>query len=225
MKIITKEEAIELGQKWFFTGAPCNHGHIDKRSISRGACYECSRIQKKKYSEKNIEKIRYQKRQSYKRNFEKISLKAKENYPKVKEERKKYLSEYYKKNREKILQKASEYFNENKEKVYKYKKKWVKTEIGILNAKKGKANRRKREDTYINRKELQEVIKKQPKCYWCNCKIDYKNSKSFHFDHYVPLAKGGSNTVDNLVVSCPKCNMSKKAKDPYEFAKSIGRLL
>jgi hypothetical protein len=27
------------------------------------------------------------------------------------------------------------------------------------------------------------------------------------------------------VISCPDCNLKKHAKDPYEFANSIGRLL
>jgi 5-methylcytosine-specific restriction endonuclease McrA len=60
----------------------------------------------------------------------------------------------------------------------------------------------------------------QKVCYWCNCKCP----KNYHIDHYKPLSKGGKHEVANLVVACPRCNLIKSAKDPYEFAQSVGRL-
>lgn len=56
------------------------------------------------------------------------------------------------------------------------------------------------------------------RCWWCGKKIKGK----FHVDHRVPLARGGSNDITNLCVSCPKCNHSKGAKLPQEWS---GRLL
>jgi 5-methylcytosine-specific restriction endonuclease McrA len=70
------------------------------------------------------------------------------------------------------------------------------------------------------------LILKSSNCYWCNKKLDKKNiGKNIHLDHYVPLAKGGLNTIENIVISCSKCNMSKHSKDPIVFANSIGKLL
>lgn len=57
-------------------------------------------------------------------------------------------------------------------------------------------------------------------CYWCGVKCP----KKYHVDHYQPLSKGGAHAVANLVIACPKCNLTKNAKDPYEFAASVGRL-
>ncbi|MNE43272.1 HNH endonuclease [compost metagenome] len=57
-------------------------------------------------------------------------------------------------------------------------------------------------------------------CYWCG----KKKLKKYHVDHYQPLSKGGAHTVSNLVIACPRCNLTKSAKDPYLFAQSIGRL-
>jgi 5-methylcytosine-specific restriction endonuclease McrA len=37
------------------------------------------------------------------------------------------------------------------------------------------------------------------------------------FDHVVPLARGGSNDIGNLVPACEKCNASKGAKSLLEF--------
>lgn len=44
----------------------------------------------------------------------------------------------------------------------------------------------------------------------------------YHIDHFVPLAKGGTNDAGNLRISCPLCNQRKAAKMPAEFN---GRLL
>ncbi len=57
----------------------------------------------------------------------------------------------------------------------------------------------------------------QSRCWWCKKPI----LKAYHADHRIPLAKGGSNDPSNIVLACPKCNFSKGAKLPEEFA---GRL-
>ena len=56
------------------------------------------------------------------------------------------------------------------------------------------------------------------KCWWCGCEV----GGDYHVDHRIPLSRGGSNAPENLVISCPKCNRSKKDKFPHEWN---GRLL
>lgn len=34
----------------------------------------------------------------------------------------------------------------------------------------------------------------------------------WHVDHFIPLAKGGTNDLENLVLSCIRCNLEKAAK-------------
>lgn len=51
------------------------------------------------------------------------------------------------------------------------------------------------------------------KCFWCGVKV----GKIFHVDHVVPLSRGGSNDVSNLVVACPTCNLSKHNRMPHEW--------
>lgn len=34
-------EAIAAGEKWYFTGKPCPHGHVCRRYTSCGACFDC----------------------------------------------------------------------------------------------------------------------------------------------------------------------------------------
>jgi len=40
-KIISRKDAIEKGLPSYFTGLPCKYGHIAKRGVSAGNCYQC----------------------------------------------------------------------------------------------------------------------------------------------------------------------------------------
>lgn len=53
IRVITREEAREIGQKWYFTGEPCKNGHIDKRYVNSGVCYECKRNLNNKQNREN----------------------------------------------------------------------------------------------------------------------------------------------------------------------------
>lgn len=119
-----------------------------------------------------------------------------------------YHREYYKTRSEYLIRKTKEWAENNPEKVR-------------LSNKVKKARRRSLE----NQSEgfhTQNDIKKQyrsqkEKCWWCGCKLTNK----FHADHLIPLARGGSNWPNNIVISCPKCNLSRRDKLPSEW---IGRL-
>lgn len=39
----------------------------------------------------------------------------------------------------------------------------------------------------------------------------------FHVDHMVPLSRGGSDSWENLAITCPTCNLSKNDKTTAEF--------
>jgi len=42
MEPITKQEAKRANLKYYFTGKPCPKGHITKRKVHNGTCYECA---------------------------------------------------------------------------------------------------------------------------------------------------------------------------------------
>jgi 5-methylcytosine-specific restriction endonuclease McrA len=52
-------------------------------------------------------------------------------------------------------------------------------------------------------------------CVYCGFKADGING--LHCDHVIPYSKGGSNDLENLVTSCPSCNMSKGNKTLEEW--------
>lgn len=70
---------------------------------------------------------------------------------------------------------------------------------------------------------LAQYERQKGKCYWCGKKV-HKGKNGYHRDHIVPLARGGSNNPDNLVIACHSCNESKRDKLPHEWHQG-GRLL
>jgi 5-methylcytosine-specific restriction endonuclease McrA len=56
------------------------------------------------------------------------------------------------------------------------------------------------------------------RCWYCSKKMN-----TYHVEHRIPLARGGSNHPNNLVLACPPCNFSKGVKMPWEL--KIPRLL
>lgn len=51
-------------------------------------------------------------------------------------------------------------------------------------------------------------------CPLCGCRIDYNNC---HVAHIIPLAKGGSNNITNLKITCQSCNLSMGTKNLNTF--------
>ena len=67
----------------------------------------------------------------------------------------------------------------------------------------------------LTTKEWQETLKTLDyKCVYCGSPWE-------HTDHFIPLAKGGGYTVNNILPSCSPCNMAKADKMPFEFIKEI----
>lgn len=62
-----RQEAIAAGLTQYFTGAPCPQGHITMRRVS-GACCECARLDKIRWSKANPDKVKALKAAEQKRN-------------------------------------------------------------------------------------------------------------------------------------------------------------
>lgn len=161
--------------------------------------------------------------------------------PEQKEKKKKYNSEYSKretsiireKNRNRIeyyrefekSEHRKEYMKKRREsgEYQKYHAEYRKTEKAKIASKLKHHKRRAiKKDSTITSIEILKLQQNAKKCYWCGCSLKNVN---VHIDHYIPLSKGGEHILSNLVISCDKCNLNKHAKDPIEFAHSIGRLL
>lgn len=54
-------------------------------------------------------------------------------------------------------------------------------------------------------------------CIYCGRKP--KAGERISIDHFVPLSRGGSHSLDNLVPACTRCNNSKNDCMPWEWPK------
>lgn len=48
----------------------------------------------------------------------------------------------------------------------------------------------------------------QKHCFWCGCEFTKEVRPTA--DHLIPLSRGGSNALDNLVLACAPCNERRK---------------
>ncbi len=53
-------------------------------------------------------------------------------------------------------------------------------------------------------------------CHFCDDEI---TRDACHFDHLTPVSRGGMNHWNNIVATCPTCNLSKGARTEMEFKK------
>ena len=98
----SRAEAKAKGAKYYFTGAPCKHGHVAPRK-TKGACVECLKVEWEKGNVARAEYFRQYnqseagkeaKREYYEKNKELVKLKAKARSP---EERRFHKTAYKKK--------------------------------------------------------------------------------------------------------------------------------
>ena len=51
-------------------------------------------------------------------------------------------------------------------------------------------------------------------CFWCPAPLV---RTAYHADHFIPVARGGNSNPENIVASCPSCNLSRRDKLPWEW--------
>ena len=71
--------------------------------------------------------------------------------------------------------------------------------------------------TKPTKKNVLEKFSGKSFCSLCGTACDFKNSKSYSFDHYIPRSRGGDNSLENMQLLCMECNMMKHAMLQEEF--------
>lgn len=173
-----------------------------------------------KYRESNKSTLSIKKAEYYKNNKEAISLKDVQYYKDNKEAIALRSAEYHQANKEAISIKHAEYVQANKELLAVKRSAYYKTPKGKASSKNAKHKRRAlMKGGSVTTEQLQQLIAKSPKCFYCSCEISDDNR---HIDHYIPLAKDGLHDIQNLVIACAPCNLKKSDKMPHVFFEQIG---
>lgn len=152
------------------------------------------------------------------------------------EYRKRHLSEYAERDRiyrethpKEIKIRNLRYAKNNRDKANQWSKKWLSKNPGKrklyenryrnrfperIRAKQSKRYAIQLGATVGDPKQIVELIfsvktSKDAACSYCGSPLF---GNPVHFDHIIPLSRGGAHCVENLCATCPKCNVSKLAK-------------
>ena len=242
-KLISRQEATDLGLKRYFTGNPCKAGHISERWIKPDCCYECMRLRNLAYSRSHKEYFKAQATKWQKDNPEKrrASLKRyaeKHAEKEAKRKRALALKQHHEKYQTdpafRVRKNAAtkRWAEQNHERNTAHKRAWRERN---RKAERVKALERLRADpdktkaaraankamraAAIGRftaKDVQTILERQSyRCAAPHCRIDVLHA--FHCDHILPLARGGTNSADNIQILCPACNLSKNDRTMEEW--------
>lgn len=216
-------EAIKLGLKQYFTGKPCPAGHLANRYVN-GGCVVCGQERRLLWAKQNPAKASAQKKRQYEKHKDVLRARAKNWREKNRDVRVEKPREYYRRNRNKVLQGVQRYMAENKEKVSARNKRWRENNKELVaTIDRLKRDRRKGAPGQHTAQDIADIARLQKNCCaYCRTKLTKKNR---HIDHIIPIVKGGSSNRSNLQLLCQFCNLSKHARDPINFAQSLGMLL
>jgi len=207
-QIISREDATAKGINRFFTGEPCKHGHLAERRTGNGMCIPCASYRYHCWLSKNKDK----------------AAKATERWVLNNQDRHKSNRKKWKEgNKEKEALCVKRWHSQNPGCHRKASTKWQRKnpEKSLASAVNYRA-RKLGADGQHTAQDIKDLYAAQKgRCAYCKVKVGDK----YHIDHIQPLSKGGGNGKDNLQICCPTCNQSKNAKDPIDFAQSLGLLI
>lgn len=206
--ILHKEEAVELGIKFFYSGWPCKNGHHSPRYTSTHMCLECRRMHENARILKDPLAHRMRALKWSQANPEKVRARARD---------------YIAKNPEAHRARALAWSRANPDEHRRRGREWAKANPVTIRvyANSRRALKKANGGTHTER-DISEIMEMQNgKCAYCRIDI----SSKYHVDHIMPLKLRGRNDRSNLQVLCVPCNQAKSAKDPIVFAQSLGMLL
>lgn len=140
-------------------------------------------------------------------------------------------SKYYSKNKDKVDSKNKQYIRLNIEKIRQYTRRYYLENREVV-LEKNKSHYRANVDKYMAKVHKRRALKlsnggSYTKEEWERC-IDFFNGccaysgvkinkENTHIEHIIPLTKGGSNNIYNIVPSLNRVNLSKGNRDMEEW--------
>ncbi len=171
---------------------------------------EARRASARKYGEKNKALLKQKRRIWADSNPDKVKEIQKrynqKNADKVRLRRKSYLE----RNAQKIATREKQYREKNRDLVLARQKSWRQRNPEAFKQYNNlrRARRLANKSYKVTTKEILKLLSKP--CLYCGF-------KSEHIDHVLPLSRGGSHSIGNLVGACAQCNLSKLNKTVMEW--------
>lgn len=187
-QLIFLHDAIELGLKKYFTGEPCQHGHLTDRYVANRTCVECALLSRRRIYETY-----------YAKNKEKVNKRNKDN-----EKIHGYGRKYREKNRLELNKKQRNNYPINKAKInlaikikkqsnnlFRMKTKIVSVISNAFRYKKFNKKMRTQEILGCTYEQFVVHIEKQ-----FTKDINWNNRSKWHLDHIVPLST--AKTIEDI---------------------------
>ena len=184
----TRKEAQETGNKYYFTGHPCKHGHIAPRK-TKGACVECLKVEWQQAADKRAEYFKqYNQREDVKDNKH----------------------EWYQKNRDRVIATAQ---TRPAEQLREYRNAWKENNKVQIRADTKARRRKHRQATprWLTRAQKSQIRQ----IYQIAITMSQTTGEQYVVDHIVPLRSDevcGLHVPWNLRVITQEENLKKSNK-------------
>lgn len=182
---------------------PISNFHIDCRKADghRSRCKACELQRAAEYRAKN-RKLLAKKQAAYYKKRGEIQRNASRNWKaKNKDKQQGYWRDWYEENKEH----RAEYFRQ-----YQVDKPYV-----ILEKSRRRRARKINAPSSFTEADFQRKLAEHGfKCFYCGKEL---KKGDITRDHYIPISKGGSDSIINIVPACRSCNCRKRNKMPHEF--------
>jgi 5-methylcytosine-specific restriction endonuclease McrA len=186
----------------------------------RATCKKCRIEYQHQYYRSNRDEVLQQQRCYYTNNRDAIRARSRKWYENHAEEVRERSRRYYEDHTDEVIERSHRYYKANAENNRdarrQYGRRYRKSNPEKIRAKSAerRALKRSAEGSHTAA-ELQAQFKRQKgRCYWCGVKLP---KQGYHADHVIPLVRGGSNYISNIVCACAVCNTSKQDKLPHEW--------
>ena len=205
--IVSYADAKAKGLKRYFTGKPCKRGHVVERFVASCACTACTAMHTDKWIAESPDAA---------------TIRA-ENGRKFRAENPDYSADWIKENPYSRRKAAQKWYEKNAERQVERALKWQRDnpEKSRANVRNRNALRKSAHGKHTAAEVLAMLEKQKWKCVGCGASIKTKR----HIDHIIPLSRGGRNDISNLQGLCVRCNCSKSAKMPEDWARERGLLV
>jgi hypothetical protein len=219
-KVCQRRRELYNPEKAKITSAKYRETHREELKVKKKEYYDEHRDeileQKKIYHQENKERINDYNRQYSKINRDRLREYAKNRYEQEKDKILTQHKEYYADNSELIKSRVAEYRKNNKGKIYEGNKRYYQTQAGIESRRRA-GHIRKARTFNLKATFTPELWGFCKEYFGNNCAYCGKKHVKLTQDHFIPVVKGGTYTVDNILPACRSCNSSKQDFDFKEW--------